>query len=41
MTKFEKQLLISCFTDWRWWRDGITFMLFMAVIFAWFIILAA
>lgn len=36
-----KNLILDCITDWHWWADGLSFILFMAVVFAYFIIFAA
>ena len=33
-----KSLFLDCITDWRWWLDGLSFALFMAVVFGWYII---
>jgi hypothetical protein len=41
MNKSEFELFVECITDWKWWLDGIVFMLFLAEIFIYFIIFAA
>jgi hypothetical protein len=41
MDKSELEMFMDCITDWRWWLDGLAFMFFMAVLFAYYIIFAA
>jgi hypothetical protein len=41
MTQFEKQLILSCITDLRWWLDGLAFTLFIFVAVLTIILLGA
>lgn len=36
--KSELEIFLDCITDWRWWLDGLAFIIFMAALFGWYII---